>query len=95
MMNCVTHLWHIFLGFAILAPGYKFRGCQLEIPGYTRTARGWRGLSYAIQVQNQFKITQKRGSHTTFWLKLKINETHDASVERTLGSVSEVFTIDV
>jgi len=35
-------------GYAILVPGYKFRGCQFEIPGYTRTAGGRRGLSYLL-----------------------------------------------
>ena len=33
-------------GYAILAPGYKFRGRQFEKPGYTRTVWGRRGLSY-------------------------------------------------
>ena len=35
-------------GYAILVPGYKFRECQFEIPGYTCTVGGRRGLSYTV-----------------------------------------------
>ena len=48
----VTQFYHRVIqfssGYAILVPGYKFRGCQFEIPGYTRTVGGRRGLSYKV-----------------------------------------------
>ena len=47
----IYHRLHNFsLGYAILVPGYKFRGCQFEILGYTRTVGGQRGLSYPFLI---------------------------------------------
>ena len=44
-------------GYAILVPGYKFRGWQFEIPGYTCTVGGRRGLSYSGLVRIDFFVT--------------------------------------
>ena len=33
--NFIIGLHNLSSGYATLVPGYKFRGCQFEIPGYT------------------------------------------------------------
>ena len=38
--NFIISLHNFSSGYAILVKGYKFRGCQFEIPGYTHTVGG-------------------------------------------------------
>ena len=45
--NFIVGFHNFSSGYAILVPGYKFRGCQFEIPGYTLNVGGRRGLSHA------------------------------------------------
>ena len=47
----MCHVHKFSSGYAILAPGYKFRGWQFEKPGYTRTVGGQRGLWHACNVR--------------------------------------------
>ena len=47
--NFIIGLHNFSSGYAILVPGYKFRGWQFLIPGYTRTVRGRRRLSYVFR----------------------------------------------
>ena len=55
----INGLHNFSSGYAILVPGYKFRGCQFEIPGYTRTIGGRRGLSYIYHLSIPLYCTQQ------------------------------------
>ena len=73
-------------GYAILVPGYKFRGWQLETLGYTRTIGGRRGMSYYINWWESEKclILQRisKGRFAAFWNVWSQNKSLNKTVSK-------------